>query len=86
VKESGDPIAVEDPANPTGNDLSGLLKAQWLELSLASSNTLDLLERSEWEAVFGTVDGGDRGGTSTERLKSAAASVVTPTKPWLSEA
>ena len=86
VKESGDPVAVEDPANPTGNDLSELLKARWLELSLASSNTLDLLERSGWQAVFRDADGSDRGGTDPGKLKSAAASVVTPTKPWLSEA
>jgi tRNA nucleotidyltransferase (CCA-adding enzyme) len=83
LKDAKEPIGVEDPANPTGNDLSALLKSVWSELSGRSGDTLNLLEQSGWEAVFGAVDEDSRNGNKTERLRSAAAGVITPTRPWL---
>jgi hypothetical protein len=75
-------LAVEDPANPSGNDLSELLNdAVRTELSTVARRTLKLIDDSGWEAVFGGVeDGSDR--EKREGLRRAAAAVVTPTKPW----
>jgi hypothetical protein len=80
-----DPIAVEDPANPCGNDLSGFLKAIWPDLSSRAKDTLDLLERSGWEAIFGPLEEDEEKNGSKESafFVRAAAAVSTPTKPWL---
>jgi tRNA nucleotidyltransferase (CCA-adding enzyme) len=87
LRDLKDPIKVEDPANPTGNVLADLLRPRWAELSMMASATLELLDASGWEAVFGKTDDDDdnRGGRKIERLRSAAAAIPTPTKPWLSE-
>ncbi len=81
LKDSSEPIAVEDPANPAGNDLSPYVKAAWSELSGAAAATLTSIENSGWENIFGTV-----GKTSTvpsvERMQRAAAAVISPNKPW----
>ena len=60
-------IAVEDPANPTGNDLSDQFNdSVKQELSLTAARTLELINKEGWEMVFGMV--------STR----AAASVIVP--------
>jgi tRNA nucleotidyltransferase (CCA-adding enzyme) len=82
-KEAEEPISVEDPANPTGNDLTKLLKTVWPELSVRSRDTLDLLERSGWEAIFGPLEDKSNGEGKTSSFARAAATVVTPTRPWL---
>ncbi len=49
-------IAVEDPANPIGNDLSDQFnESVKQQLSAAASQTLDLIESNGWEKVFGVV-------------------------------
>jgi hypothetical protein len=84
LKDAAVPITVEDPANPTGNDLSPLLDSGiWSELQQASTATLDLIASSGWEAVFGPVTSAVE--DKTEKLRRAAASVTVPTKPWLSD-
>jgi hypothetical protein len=81
-RDNVEALSVEDPANPTGNDLSELLNAVVRsELSTVARRTLKLIEDSGWEAVFGTVEEkGDR--EKREGLRRAAAAVVTRTKPW----
>jgi tRNA nucleotidyltransferase (CCA-adding enzyme) len=82
LRDTAEPIAVEDPANPKGNDLSSLLStAVWAELQTVARATLATLDSSGWEAVFGKVDSTD---DKTAGLKAAAAAVVRPTKPWCS--
>jgi hypothetical protein len=83
LRGSEEPIAVEDPANPSGNDLSPLLKVIWPELSSFSDTTMDLIKNSGWEAVFGQLDN-DENSEKIIKLKQAAAGVATPTKPWFS--
>jgi hypothetical protein len=83
LKEAAEPIGIEDPANPTGNDLSQFLKSAWDELSSRSSDTLDLLEESGWEAIFGAVEEAKDDKSKMDRVRRAAASVLTPTRPWL---
>ena len=79
-----DPIVVEDPANPCGNYLSGFLDAVWPQLSARAEDTLSLLERSGWEAIFGPLqEGVEKSESRASVFVRAAASVSTPTKPWL---
>jgi tRNA nucleotidyltransferase (CCA-adding enzyme) len=73
------PIVIEDPANPSGNDVSALLQDAWAELSASARSTLQTLETGGWESIFGKVP------TETDkvaRLGAAAAAVSVRTKPW----
>lgn len=74
------PPKVEDPANPSGNDLGPLLDASvWNELKSTARSTLFTIQQNGWEAVFGKVD------TDTDNsaaMEVAVASVATPTRPW----
>jgi hypothetical protein len=81
IASAEEPINVEDPANPAGNDLSDLLSSVWPELRAAAQSELDSVDRSGWEAVFGAVDEVSK----SERIARAtvlAAAVDRPTKPW----
>lgn len=80
LRDSIDDLAVEDPANPTGNDLSELFNAAKYELSWAARRTLELIESSGWEAVFGPIEEGDAN-ENIAALRRAAA-VATPTRAW----
>jgi hypothetical protein len=56
LRDNVDDIKIEDPANPTGNDLSELFNASVRqELSSTAKRTLELIEKSGWEQVFGPV-------------------------------
>lgn len=73
------PPKVEDPANPSGNDLTPLLDAVWNELGSVASSTLSTIDNNGWEAVFGKVD---TGADKSAAVKVAVASVATRTRPW----
>jgi hypothetical protein len=82
MRDNIDNLSIEDPANPTGNDLSDLLSATIRStLSYVAGTTLKGIEDSGWEAIFGEVE--ENEDNKTARLKVAASSVVKPTKPWL---
>lgn len=86
LRNHPDNLSIEDPANPTGNDLSALLDASIKsELSGVACATLDAIANSGWQAVFGPIDEMPEK-EKTDSLKRAAARVVTPTKPWLPKA
>jgi hypothetical protein len=56
LRDNVDDITIEDPANPTGNDLSELFNVSIRqELSSTAKRTLELIETSGWAAVFGPV-------------------------------
>ncbi len=78
-RDNSDDLSVEDPANPYGNDLAGLLDAARWSLSSIASSTLGTLERSGWEAVF-TIDADDS--EKVAGLRNMIASATTRTKPW----
>lgn len=81
-RDHPDSLSIEDPANPTGNDLSHLLDATIRsELSSAASVTLNTIRDSGWQAVFGAVEEKSKE-EKAESLRRAAAAVTTPTKPW----
>jgi len=82
LKDNVDAITIEDPANPTGNDLSELLNASVRQtLSLIAKSTLALLESSGWEAVFGQVEELKQA-QRIEILTRATQTSSTPSKPW----
>lgn len=84
LKDNVDSITIEDPANPTGNDLSELLNASVKQsLSLVASSTLNLIETSGWEAVFGPVEEASKE-QQVHSLRQAAATVTNPNRPWRS--
>jgi hypothetical protein len=83
LRDEVDEVSIEDPANPTGNDLSAMLNPEIrFELSSVSKRTLENIKESGWEAVFGPGEEDENGNRRIEILRSTAAAVVTPTKPW----
>lgn len=84
-RDNIDELSVEDPANPTGNDLSDLLAAAKWELSAVAGRTLALISSSGWEAVFGPVEE-KSSAAKVEVLQRAAAAVAAPTRPWCRDA
>jgi hypothetical protein len=79
LRDLAEPITVEDPANPTGNDLTPMLSTSWFQLSAAATATLVLIEERGWEAVFGKVETEE---VKTEDFRRAAAVVSAPSRPW----
>jgi hypothetical protein len=87
MRDHSTDLAVEDPANPNGNDLTPLLEECRASLSSASATTLANIELLGWDSVFGEVEDDDDGGGSGKTkkafaLSSATAAVSRPTKPW----
>lgn len=81
-RDEADKITVEDPANPTGNDLSGYWNAAIrLIVSTYAGTTLATIERSGWEAAFGKVPE-KSSAARVQRLKVAASTVAAPSRPW----
>ena len=82
IRDSKDPINVEDPANPSGNDLSEVVKSAWPVLSSCADSTLRTLESSGWEAVFGSVKRAESVATKVSALTQAASSASVVSRPW----
>lgn len=80
IADAKDAITIEDPANPTGNDLMPFLSSVWSELRNAANTVLDSVASDGWEAIFGTVDAAKAARVS--RLTAAVQSVRTPIQPW----
>jgi hypothetical protein len=71
-----DDLSIEDPANPSGNDLSGIFSEAKLGLQIAAQTTLQTIESSGWQAVFGAVE--DK---ASEAARTAALSHISTTRP-----
>jgi len=57
LKDYINDIVIEDPANPTGNDLSDIFNEQIKStLSLIAGNTLKTINSQGWEAIFGNIN------------------------------
>jgi len=77
-----DALTVEDPANPSGNDLSDDFDdAVKSMLADAAAAALDLVEEGGWEAVYGRVTPVVPDLSRRAAIERAAASAV-PVKPW----
>lgn len=86
-RDEMDGLSVEDPANPNGNDLSGILNEGKFALSSAAAETLRTIELSGWEAVFGPMDN-EPENVKRQRLQSIAIGVSSSnrTKPYFNKA
>jgi hypothetical protein len=86
LRDNIENIKIEDPANPTGNDLSDLLNASVKnELSQVAEPTLWNIENRGWESVFGPITKTQNNTHKVEILTSAVAGVSRPTRPWAPE-
>lgn len=81
VRDAKEPITVEDPANPSGNDLSGAIKDNWTFLSMSAEATLKTIENTGWEAVFGPTKKANAS-QRVEVLTRAAVAAPFISKPW----
>ena len=82
LRDNLDAISIEDPANPTGNDLSELLNdGVRSSISAVAKSTLTLIADFGWEKVFGPVEETESE-SKASGLRRAAAVVTTPSKPW----
>lgn len=78
-----DDLKIEDPANPTGNDLSHALSDKLRrEVSKIARNTLDAADEHGWEHVFGAIETKQSAIPRVQVLRSAAAAAPVATKPW----
>ncbi len=76
-------LAVKDPANEEGNDLSDFLtEAVRRELRDAANDTLRQLDETGWEAVFGPVPEEDSKAKGESIRRIAAGALTTAAKPW----
>lgn len=86
MRDNSADLAVQDPANPSGNDLGPLLDQCRANLAAVASTTLANIETTGWTSIFGEVEDDDDGGSGKKSksaaLASAAAAVKRPTKPW----
>lgn len=83
VSQSDNPIKIEDPANPTGNDLMPILASAWPSLQKVANQTLETIQNSGLDSVYG--DTGATEDSSTVEQLSAAIHIAKqhqPTKPW----
>jgi hypothetical protein len=81
-RDHANSLAIEDPANPSGNDLRSLLDDSIRrELSSVALSTLEAAKNSGWHGIFGPINGvsDDR---KIELLNRAANNVTMPSKPW----
>lgn len=82
ITNSTEPIKVEDPANPQGNDLSKLFDAGvWYVLSSSASSSLQTVKTSGWESVFGVINNVDPS-RKIEILQRAVSAAPVVSKPW----
>lgn len=82
VRDNIDDYSIEDPGNPTGNDLSELLNdTVRASLSAGAWSTLQTVETSGWEAVFGAVETTAKV-HKVAALSAAAVHAPSPTRPW----
>lgn len=82
LRDKIDEIEIEDPANPTGNDLAESFGDDEREaLASAATLTLNLLEQKGWEAVFGPLQAAVEEKTTSD-LVAVADSSHRATPPW----
>lgn len=82
LRDNAANVCIEDPANPHGNDLSICLDDNLKnQLSAGAKRTLQQIESSGWESVYGSVQKQEKAARVT--ILRDAASVATPSRPWL---
>lgn len=82
IRDAKDPINVEDPANPSGNDLSSVISDAWPLLKSFADSTLRMIENSGWESVFGSVKRAESVTARVTSLTQAAGAASVKSSPW----
>ena len=86
LRDEVEDIKVEDPANPTGNDLCDLWNDEIKkEVSAVAKTTLDLIDRYGWQDVFGPVEEKTESVSIIGNLNRAASAAAVKPKPWACE-
>jgi hypothetical protein len=80
-RDNYEDLTVEDPANPTGNDLTGYLDSVRSALATSARMTLTHVDADEWSAIFGQVED-ESDEMQAASLGRIAAAVRTREKPW----
>ena len=79
LRDDPDSICIKDPANPEGNDLSGVWNEQIKKnLAAMAKTTLTTVDSKGWESVFGPI----QKAATIEQMRTAAAAVASPSRPW----
>ena len=79
-------LTIEDPANPTGNDLSFALTDNLRDrLRSVAKDTLDTAEEYGWEHVFGKIEKAAAALPRVAVLTTAAAAIGAAAPPWADE-
>ena len=84
VSETDEPPTVEDPANPSGNDLSDFLTSSiWDEIKLHAKETLALAQDDDWDTIFPLpADDEDKAALLGAAIESRRQSSTPPSRPW----
>lgn len=81
--ENIDSIKIEDPANPTGNDLSPIFNADVRNtLKTFAKQALDAIRAGNWGAIFGSTTVMDRD-VVAKNIQIIKSKNPTPSKPYL---
>jgi hypothetical protein len=80
IENAEEAITIEDPANPTGNDLMPLLRDAWWSIRNMARDVRAQVKSNGWEAVFGAVEAEKV--ARVARLTAAAQSARAPIQPW----
>lgn len=81
IRDSDGPLSIEDPANPTGNDLSDYLTDYiWADLQQVASTMLSDANSNGWSAAYGETEVFDS--APAVIVSEALDSVDVPTQPW----
>lgn len=79
LRDNIEDITIEDPANPTGNDLTELFNsAIKLELSDAARVALQHIANNDWKAIFGEVPAKQTNRASASWGSGGSSSFFTP--------
>jgi hypothetical protein len=89
LRDNIDDLSIEDPANPTGNDLSELLDdAIRNELSAVAADMLSTIETQGWRSVFGPVAEETKAAPTRDQrreiIREAPSITVAAPRPWAS--
>lgn len=81
-RDNAETFTVEDPANPTGNDLSEYLDDQVrTRVKKVASKTVETLDDTGWVGVFGPAEEPSKSQKAAAVI-TASRTVETPSRPW----
>jgi hypothetical protein len=84
LRDNAETFTVEDPANPTGNDLSEYLDdSMRARTGRVAARTIRTIHEGGWEGVFGSVDEPTKGQRAAAVI-TASRTHPTPVRPWRS--